>query len=355
MTARACKGNCSRCCCCGSEQLRELPNYQDSEGRRIVWDFSGGVFNGDRYYLERVVPQWCGMGIGFADTDEVCLRQYKLLSSSYYGLGYYGDGYTGYACLGSSVKRGGWVKMVDTVCSYPSTCLGSEYSCTKSRLFLRLKAHPCDMVLTVARCKPSTLACRSEYTPPSPPSVDTCAYLVTARLKISYFFDYYLYKKTINNPSNPNNCDLITLPEAGDVPTDETSMIPNWTFGRCANPEFFEISRSRVFYDLKEDSPPDIEFGLTAAKTMTDCCSDWAVPTVDCAGIPKPTGFNDEAFGCLLPANMELEVEGSNDGCGSVLCPNLGIGYACLPTFTVTTYTHKFIEAVDDIWRFSIS
>ena len=48
-----CNGNCARCCCCGSKQLREMPGYWEditnpsrAEKATIRWNFDGELFDG---------------------------------------------------------------------------------------------------------------------------------------------------------------------------------------------------------------------------------------------------------------------------------------------------------------------
>jgi hypothetical protein len=355
MTERACKGNCSRCCCCGSEELRDMPAYYGNTDERMQWLFQGGVFNGQEYYLERVRPLHCSLQPDeswFGVTDRVCLLEYRLHPYTYY----YGGGYTGYPCVfvnPSSQIVTDWKLALDKQC-YAPVCVDGPFTyggwCKKRRIFYRVKFHPCDLVLTVARCKPTTQACADLFGPPTPTSLDTCGYLITAHFTVSYTIEAAIWNGFRQDASDPNVCDALEFPDAEDIPAATGG---DWFINNCTTGQF-EVARSRVFRSLVNDGFDDIYFGLTTLKNMPECCSEWGVPALDCDGNPtKDSTFNDEYYKCQSDPDFEMQITGDCDEfrpCGDD--PFDCAQVKCAAVETCTEYTATFAENLGD-WIYS--
>lgn len=278
-----CKDNCARCCCCGSQELREMPAYFEDvydESRpvkaRMTWDFASGFFNGLEFYLERVSylkKPFDGSSVNDAHTDRVCLLEYR--SNSSYDYGY---PYEGYNCLSGPLSDAAvvtpWQIVRDSVCS---GFFGETPVCNKVREFARIRAVPCDLVLNVMRCRKTNESCT--YDPPTG-QIDTCGYLITARMKFVFVVEVAKYEKAPPFSFDfYDACDDIVLPTVDEVYTFNAGAVPaKWSTTYSAVQEF-NVTRSRVYYSLKNQlGTEDIFFGLSADKNMPECCTYWEVP-----------------------------------------------------------------------------
>lgn len=361
-----CKDNCARCCCCGSKELREMPGYFEdiidpnrSPKARITWEFPTGFFAGLKFYLERVpylVPFQNPPDVDAAHTDRICLLEYRAEQGFDYGYdyGYHYEGYPyeGYNCLSGPMSDAAvvspWKIIRDSVCS--GTFSGLPI-CKKIREFARIRAVPCEMVLNVMRCRKDNEACT--YDPPYG-QIDTCAYLITARMKFVFVVETATYTgaPTFTFPDGVP-CSSITLPTVDEVYTFNSGASPSpWATSYSAVQEF-QVARSLVEYTLKTTpGSEDIFFRLSAPKNMPECCTYWDVPVsnkvVDGAAGPV---WMDSYFKCTADPDVnDIEVE--------LLCPDDNDPFDCIglgsPYTTATCVSTKATFPIDlgEVWEY---
>lgn len=290
-----CNGDCARCCCCGSKQLRELPGYNNDPAATIRWNFDGGLFDGVFFDLVRVPYGGTIFTDSFASTDKICMVEYGVGSG--YGPGY-GIGGDVPVCVGPN-KTTPWVRG-----SY-GRCCGLEPFDTNYIYaeFYRINARICDISLNVARCKKTTYAC--DYIN-SVNSNDTCGYLINARFSLRFEVQIATYKKEpwFFGGVFPE-CETV-FPTAEDVP--ETFPAEFWSITSSSLPTFLPVARSRVVSNLRT-IPTEIELFLPYGINQKECCSEWGVPE-NFGGMPKPPGFNDDYLQCQAnDGNFDVEIE----------------------------------------------
>lgn len=299
-----CNGDCARCCCCGSKQLREMPGYNEdinNPGRpvkaTIRWNFDSGLFNGEYFDLVRVNYTDPSNSGSYASTERVCMVEYRP------GSGYPGGGYGGGdspVCVGPT-KSTPWVRAAyGKCCNNPAAGPNRAYA-----VFYRLSATLCDIALNVARCKKTTYAC--DYVN-SIDADDRCGYLVNARMQLRLIVEVAEYRR--GGLFDPIDCEDIVYPTAEDVPASFPATY--WT-NFNASDVYVPVARSRVVSSLRT-IPTEIELFLPYGINQKECCSEWGVPE-NAFGIPKPSGWNDVYFQCLAN-DGNLNVKIVPDGCG---------------------------------------
>lgn len=301
-----CNGNCARCCCCGSKQLRELPGYNEdinNPGRpdkaTIRWNFDDGIFNGLFFDLIRVNYTDPSNSGSYASTERVCMVEYRLPPSGYYG----GPN----QCPGEEYRRTSpWVRVAVGKCCEPFNTPNRGWVNTQA-VFYRVALKPCDIAINIARCKKTTYAC--DYVN-SIDSTDPCGYLVTARMKIDFRLEAARFSSRVFTENLATDCAAVTYPNVSDVPT--TFPSDGWTGPStqyCVE-TLVPVTRSRVVSSLRT-IPTEIEITLPSGlpelgQNQKECCSEWGVPE-NAFGIPKPGGWNDEYFGCLNDDFLKID------------------------------------------------
>jgi len=324
----ACNGFCAKCCCCGPEQLRELPGYNEdinNPGRpdkaTIRWNFDGGLFDGEYFDLVRVnYTDLLNIG-SFASPEWICMVEYRPGSGYGYGGGGGGGGGPVEACV-EPTKSTPWVRVAYGRCCPDPAAGNNRVNATFYRLSVRL----CDIALSVARCRKTRYECDYVNTEDEK---DTCGYLINARMKLKLIVQVAEYDR--GGLFDVFDCYEVEYPTAEDVPASSSGF---WTISD-ASETLLPVARSRVASSLRV-IPTEIEIFLPYGINQKDCCSEWGIPE-NAFGDPKPEGWNDEYFQCQAEdGELDIKIEApecadSNDsGClNPPCCPN---GFECVRT-----------------------
>jgi len=321
----ACAGGCTSCCCCGSGEMKDLPDYYCRFYDTIPWPQPSRCTDSTRQKLNWLLaeynldstslsvdlqadffPSCSGCQSFFNDEDITCWIEYK--DAYPYGYSFQYDNDTE------------WVIIEESQCTGTRFVpgLGTRDYCSRGQTQARVKYGLENLKVNIARCKIPNEACDDEV---EDMDEGECGYLVTATLDVKYRVQIWRWsEQNFAAAGSGTACDGVAdFPDVLDPSYD-----PSVT-GIGGNPEvtyYTEcITRSRVVKTLKNDPlDPDriyIELDRLIADQDVDCCKDWPSPNLNFDGGKDPT-YNDETFRCSCDSQLPLLVEGDCDDIGCI-------------------------------------
>lgn len=320
----ACAGGCTSCCCCGSGEMKDLPDYYcrfyadggvlppgipaecvDSPRQTLNWTITEFNLDNSLFSTELQAdyfPTCSGCQTFANDEDLTCWIEYK----DFYPYGYAFE-YT---------NDTAWVIIEESQCSgtkfFPG--IGTRDYCVRLQTQARVKYGLQNLKVNIARCKIPNEACNSEV---GDMDLDECGYLITATMDVLYVIKTMqtMAQQALAPAGSGTACDgLPDFPEPMDPSYDPIAT------GIGGNPvvTYYTkcITRSQVYKTLK-NNPLDptqiyVDFDFPIAGQDVDCCKDWPSPNRNFFGGKDPT-YNDETFRCSCDSELALVVEGDCD------------------------------------------
>jgi len=316
----ACIGGCTLCCCCGTGEMKDLPDYYcrfyatlpagsgllctDTTRQKLNWLIS--QFNLDStstdFDLQSPFFPSCSGCLSLGnDEDTNCWMTYERAFPYGYAFGYSNDTH--------------WTIIEESECfgSKFFSGMGVRDYCYRTQTQARVKYGIKNMKVNIARCRIPNAACDAEV---SELTEGKCGYLVTATFDVQYkvyIFPWTDYRIQ-NRNTGTNQCENVN--DFPDPYADSFEPVSDPLFGISVETYTECITRSVVVETLKNDTlDPEriyIEFERQIAAQDVQCCKDWQSPNLVNQGFPegKPEGENDELFRCSCDSELSLLIEG---------------------------------------------
>jgi hypothetical protein len=314
---KCCNGGC---CCCGTGQMPDLPDYYcrfyeeggilwpwvppecvDSPRQKLHWDLSQFNLDGSAIGFDLQADYAGRVGEPNFENDEdmSCWIEYKNLLPYVYTFEYTQDTE--------------WVIIEESQCSGTRFVpgIGVRDYCSRFQTQARVKYGLQNLKVNIARCKIPNQACDDEV---EDMIEKECGYLVTATMDVVYVITTMqtMNISALAPAGSGTACD--SLPDF--LPPMDPSYDPIAS-GIAGNPTVTYytkcITRSKIFKSLK-NNPADatqiyIKLERPIASQDVECCKSWPSPNRKAYG-GKDENYNDETFRCSCESELVLSVKG---------------------------------------------